>query len=156
VRRVEGFKLAPQPARGLATVRSSVGDESVVDGFGHAPPDTANERTFTVSVWSFSARAAVALVATSRSFLGGLPVLVVRQPQDHTAVANARPAQGAQAVDDLRRQPDQTLALPVDLRLDGDGAEPHLALIASKAAGVMAVRIIFQCAHSFERSRRLW
>jgi hypothetical protein len=47
----------------------------------------------------------------------------LRRPQDHVAVALAQPAHRAQAVDDRRVEPDEPLAVGVDLRLDPDRAQ---------------------------------
>jgi hypothetical protein len=44
----------------------------------------------------------------------------LRQPENSVEIAFAWPAQVAQAVDDRRLEPDQPLALVVDLGLDGD------------------------------------
>ena len=46
-----------------------------------------------------------------------------RQPQYDVAVTLARAAQGAEAVDHTRLQPDQALALLVDLVFEADTAE---------------------------------
>ena len=70
------------------------------------------------------------------------PRLHLDQPQDHVAVALAGPAQGREAVDDGRLEPDQAFA-PLALVCGSMPTLPsgNVAVIASKAAGVIEMRI---------------
>ena len=60
-----------------------------------------------------------------------------RQPQDDVAVALARAADGAQAVDEARLQPDLPLAFGVGLAFEAGRPEESVAAIAPKAAAVV-------------------
>ncbi len=51
-------------------------------------------------------------------------------------------AHGAQTLDENRVEPDQPLAFRVGLGLEADGAAGRVDVIASKATGEMAMRIM--------------
>ena len=71
----------------------------------------------------------------------GRPCLQFNQPHDRAAAALAPPRNGAELVDDIRRQPDGHLAARYAFRLVADPGG-MVARMASKAAVVMSMRII--------------
>jgi hypothetical protein len=79
-----------------------------------------------------------------------LGISSIRQPQDDVAVALARTAQMAQAVDDVRRQPDVALALLVGHVLVAHGPERLVLAIAANASGEIAIRIMGQARRIFQ------
>jgi hypothetical protein len=68
--------------------------------------------------------------------------LELDEAQNDVAIALASAAQGAQFVEDVGLEPDEALAVLVGVALEAHRAERNVVTIASKAAAVMAMRII--------------